>query len=122
MKNFFKKHYALLLIFACVIITVLMFLPIYQDHAVLPLADSEGVISTIRVVYDKTPFERLTVIDLEWLLYIAFALLGGALILTFAYFIFRKSHLKEVMSVTLVSLLVALTILLLIAAPQVANY
>ena len=122
MKNFFKKYYALLLIFACGIITVLMFLPIYQDHAVLPLADSEGVISTIRVVYDKTPFERLTVIDLEWLLYIAFALLGGALILTFAYFIFRKSHLKKVMSVTLVSLLVALTILLLIAAPQVANY
>ena len=58
MKAFIKKYYDLFLIFVSGVLTTLIFLPIYQDKAVLPGFDSEGNSVTIRAFYDITQIGR----------------------------------------------------------------
>lgn len=122
MKAFIKKYYDLFLIFASGVLTTLIFLPIYQDKAVLPGFDSEGNSVTIRAFYDITPLRRLSTINLNWMIYPILTFLGVGIILTIVYFVFKRSQLKKLTTIILSVALVALGVLLLIAAPQVANY
>lgn len=122
MKAFIKKYYDLFLIFASGVLTTLIFLPIYQDKAVLPGFDSEGNSVTIRACYDITPLRRLTTINLNWMIYPILTMFGVGIILTIVYFVFKRSQLKKLTTIILSVALVALGVLLLIAAPQVANY
>jgi len=62
-------------------ISVLMFLPIYKDQATLPGFDEEGNEVVANFFYERTPFERLKVINIEWLLYLGLFLFFICLIL-----------------------------------------
>ena len=56
------------------------------------------------------------------MIYPILTMFGVGIILTIVYFVFKRSQLKKLTTIILSVALVALGVLLLIAAPQVANY
>lgn len=51
-----------------------MFLPIYKDWATLPSFDEEGNEIVANLFYERTSYERLKAINIEWLLYLGLSL------------------------------------------------
>lgn len=105
-----------------IIIGILMYVPIYRDIALLPGRDADGNEIVVKTIYEKTPFERLQVINLDWLLYMAFTVVGVGFILCVFSFIVRNQRLNRFKNLVLVGSTIMLTILLLIGFIQFANY
>ena len=105
-----------------IIIGILMYVPIYRDIALLPGRDADGNEIVVKTIYEKTPFERLQVINLDWLLYMAFTVVGVGFILCVFSFIVRNQRLNRFKNLVLVGATIMLTILLLIGFIQFANY
>jgi|SRR5690554_2081759 len=105
-----------------IIIGILMYVPIYRDIALLPGRDADGNEIVVKTIYEKTPFERLQVINLDWLLYMAFTVVGVGFILCVFSFIVRNQRLNRFKNLVLVGATIMLTILLLIGFIQFSNY
>jgi len=105
-----------------IIIGILMYVPIYRDIALLPGRDADGNEIVVKTIYEKTPFERLQVINLDWLLYMAFTVVGIGFILCVFSFIVRNQRLNRFKNLVLVGSTIMLTILLLIGFIQFAKY
>lgn len=105
-----------------IIIGILMYVPIYRDIALLPGRDADGNEMVVKTIYEKTPFERLQVINLDWLLYMAFTVVGVGFILCVFSFIVRNQRLNRLKNLVLVGATIMLTILLLIGFIQFAKY
>lgn len=105
-----------------IIIGILMYVPIYRDIALLPGRDADGNEIVVKTIYEKTPFERLQVINLDWLLYMAFTVVGVGFILCVFSFIVRNQRLNRLKNLVLVGATIMLTILLLIGFIQFAKY
>lgn len=105
-----------------IIIGILMYVPIYRDIALLPGRDADGNEIVVKTIYEKTPFERLQVINLDWLLYMAFTVVGIGFILCVFSFIVRNQRLNRLKNLVLVGATIMLTILLLIGFIQFAKY
>lgn len=105
-----------------IIIGILMYVPIYRDIALLPGRDADGNEIVVKTIYEKTPFERLQVINLDWLLYMAFTVVGVGFILCVISFIVQNQRLNRFKNLVLVGSTIMLTILLLIGFIQFANY
>lgn len=105
-----------------IIIGILMYVPIYRDIALLPGRDADGNEMVVKTIYEKTPFERLQVINLDWLLYMAFTVVGIGFILCVFSFIVRNQRLNRFKNLVLVGSTIMLTILLLIGFIQFAKY
>jgi hypothetical protein len=121
-NNLFKKIFDLSLTIVNIVISILMFLPIYNDTAVLPGIDSSGNQTTIRVKYPRTPYTRLVDLQIEWLLYLSFALFAGALIVLVIYHVKKRDNLLKVKNITLIASTAAFLLLISFAAIQVAAY
>lgn len=100
---------------------VLMFLPIYQDKAILPGFDSAGNMILTEVIYKKKPFARLQKINIHWLLYVVIALVGVAFIISIYKYISKKQF-NKVEMITLITSSTLLMFLLIIASIQFAKY
>lgn len=105
-----------------IIIGILMYVPIYRDIALLPGRDADGNEIVVKTIYEKTPFERLQVINLDWLLYMAFTVVGIGFILCVFSFIVRNQRLNRFKNLVLVGSTIMLTILLLIGFIQFTKY
>lgn len=105
-----------------IIIGILMYVRIYRDIALLPGRDADGNEIVVKTIYEKTPFERLQVINLDWLLYMAFTVVGVGFILCVFSFIVRNQRLNRLKNLVLVGATIMLTILLLIGFIQFAKY
>lgn len=121
-NNLFKKIFDLSLTIVNIVISILMFLPIYNDTAVLPGIDSSGNQTTIRVKYPRTPYTRLVDLQIEWLLYLSFALFAGALIVLVIYHVKKRDNLLKVKNITLIASTAVFLLLISFAAIQVAAY
>ncbi|MDY0100623.1 MAG: hypothetical protein WCZ47_02590 [Bacilli bacterium] len=121
-NNLFKKIFDLSLTIINVVISILMFLPIYNDTAVLPGVDSSGNHTTIRVKYPKTPYTRLVDLRIEWLLYLSFALFAGALVALVIYYVKKRDNLLKVKNITLITSTAVFLVLIALAAIQVSSY
>lgn len=102
-------------------ISVLMFVPIYKDRATLPGFDEEGNEVVANFFYERTPFERLKVINIEWLLYLGLFLFFICLILVVVSYL-TKYKIGKYKNVGLISSLVFMIVLLLIASVQMTMY
>ena len=121
-NNLLNKIFDLSLAIINIVISILMFLPIYNDTAVLPGVDSSGNQVTIRVKYPKTPYARLVDLRIEWLLYLSFALFAGALIVLVIYYVKKRDNLVKVKNITLIASTAVFLVLIALAAIQVAAY
>lgn len=103
------------------IISLLMFLPIYKDRATLPGYDEEGNQIVVNLFYEKTPYQRLKAINIEWLLYLGLSLfLICIVILIISYTTNHKlDKYKKVIFIISFGLIL---VLLLIAAIQITMY
>jgi len=102
-------------------ISVFMFLPIYKDRATLTGFDEEGNEVVANFIYERTPFERLKVINIEWLLYLGLFLFFICLILVVVSYL-TKYKVAKYKNVGLISSLVFMIVLLLIASVQMTMY
>lgn len=103
-------------------VSILMFLPIYNDNALLPGYDSSGNPITMSVKYPITPYTRLVGLRIEWILYLTFVLFAVALILLVFYFIKKRTELYRPKNITLIASTILFLILLALAAIQTALY
>ncbi|MFA7059175.1 MAG: hypothetical protein WC193_05465 [Bacilli bacterium] len=104
------------------VVSALMFLPIYNDNAVLPGYDSLGNSITVKVKYPIAPYARLVGSRIEWILFVAFILFAVALILLVICFIKKQTNLNKARNITLITSTVLFLILLALAAIQTALY
>lgn len=118
----FKKILDISLTIVNVVVSTLMFLPIYKDTAVLPGVDSSGNEIIIRVEYPKTPYTRLVGLGIEWILYLSFALFAVALVALVIYYVKKRDNLLKVKNIALITSTIVFLLLLALAAIQVAAY
>lgn len=103
------------------IISLLMFLPIYKDRATLPGFDEEGNEIVVNLFYEKTPYQRLKAMNIEWLLYLGLSLfLICIVVLVISYTTNHK--LDKFKKISFIISFGLIFVLLLIAAIQITMY
>ena len=103
------------------IISLLMFLPIYKDRATLPGYDEEGNQIVVNLFYEKTPYQRLKAINIEWLLYLGLSLFLICIVILIISYTTNHKLDKYKKGIFIISFGLIL-VLLLIAAIQITMY
>lgn len=86
----------------------------------LPPRYGNQTITTL--TYDKTPYERLSVLSIDFILIIAFVLFGLGVVLFIISFFYKRKELKSINKIVLITSMIFLLLLLLIAAVQFTSY
>ncbi len=103
------------------IISLLMFLPIYKDRAVLPGFDEEGNEIVVNLSYEKTSYQRLKAINIEWLLYLGLSLFFICIVILIVSYT-TNHKLDKFKKVSFIISFGLMFVLLLIAAIQITMY
>lgn len=117
-----NKLFSSILIVLNMIVSLVMFLPIYNDRASLPGYDSSGNQVIINEKYPITPYSRLLGLRINWLLYFVFALFAVTLVMFVLDFIKKQTGLDKLKKIALITITILLLILLAVAAIQTSLY
>lgn len=107
-----------------VVVSILMVCPIYKDRFVLPGFDEQGNNLLIESFCTRTPFERLTELNINWLLMVGFVLFALGIVLSIHSLLVSNKNkvLFKIKKIVLITSTCLLIVLLLIASNQVSSY